>query len=559
MRAGLYCRVSTQDQAADDRTSIDDQLRRGHETCARHGWAVVDSYIESISGESFDERPQVRRMLDDAETGRIDAIVVSRLDRLARGDLAFAQIFDRLDRAEVAVVVDGRIYEPDNLDSLLTRGISSVVASHDKKALVRRMAGAAYATARAGGWPAGTVPFGYRLRWPHDGTGRRTGKAVVEINDDEAATLRTIVRLILDGHSTGAVCRQLNSRGLQPRKAARWEPRRLHKLLRDRKITGLVVYGKPTETSTRTPSQRRGRTKLRKDGSPRYGQPVEIQLPEIISITQYEEVQRQLDRRARGPQTPRKGRTYALSGATSLCGRTLIGHYQSKIARRQYRCSGSKIPENRCGCSLIDANLLEARVWRRLIEFLSDAERTEAVAERFTSASARNRADDEQALADVERKIEVKRHEQDDTLDKLIEQGVPTDVVARRQQRLAAELTEPDGTRTELQARMAATETDAELAETLTGVAAQAAQLAEADPHRQATIYSDLAVRVELTEDGSVPGFVLTGRLPTGGSWFTGSPAGMSDEPAPTVRGGQGCQPSPTRTRRAQPASLITP
>ena len=71
MRAGIYYRVSSEEQV--DGFSLDAQRRILLEFCQAKGWAVVGEYADegkSARGDNIDQRPQFKRMMEDAEAGR---------------------------------------------------------------------------------------------------------------------------------------------------------------------------------------------------------------------------------------------------------------------------------------------------------------------------------------------------------------------------------------------------------------------------------------------------------------------------------------------------------
>lgn len=85
MRAALYARVSTEEQA-DEGHSLDAQLRVMRDYCARREWKVVAEYVDpGQSGRSM-HRPAVERLLSDASQspGPFDVVVVHKLDRWSR-------------------------------------------------------------------------------------------------------------------------------------------------------------------------------------------------------------------------------------------------------------------------------------------------------------------------------------------------------------------------------------------------------------------------------------------------------------------------------------------
>lgn len=81
-RIGLYARVSTEIQT--NGYSIQSQLNQLKEYCQFQGYEVVDEYTDrGISGKTT-QRPELQRMLKDANGGKLDCIMVYKTNRLAR-------------------------------------------------------------------------------------------------------------------------------------------------------------------------------------------------------------------------------------------------------------------------------------------------------------------------------------------------------------------------------------------------------------------------------------------------------------------------------------------
>lgn len=396
-RAGIYARVSTAQQAAEGKTSIDDQLRRCRAVAEREGWDITGEYVDpGISGEELDARPQLQQLLADCEAGRLDVVVAIDTDRLARDELVFFRIFRALDRAEVAVHADGQLYRPDNLSQLLTRGVKAVVSSHEKRSLVTKMALGQRARARAGGWPGGATPYGYRLAYTD-----ASRLAQVEIDEAEAEVLRLAVALLVDeGMSTGQACSRLNELGYRTRNSSPWAHQNLRRMLLSETLLGRVAWGKGDR-------RRDGhRTKVRRDGTPVYGEAVEIALPPIISEERWEALQRALSRRAYG--TKRASKPYPLSGAVSACGASLGGVWRADRDLRQYRCSRAKwtsTGEPRCDCPRLDANRLDARVWSAVSALLADPDQLARMAADHLGERANAKPGQARRIMEVERRI----------------------------------------------------------------------------------------------------------------------------------------------------------
>src|SRR5689334_14517908 len=85
LRAALYIRVSSEEQV--EGYSLDAQERAGRLYGDAHGWTVVQVYRDegkSARTDDLAKRPAFQQLLADAEAGRVDAIVVHKLDRFSR-------------------------------------------------------------------------------------------------------------------------------------------------------------------------------------------------------------------------------------------------------------------------------------------------------------------------------------------------------------------------------------------------------------------------------------------------------------------------------------------
>ena len=92
---GIWIRVSTEDQAHGD--SPEHHEKRARFYAQAKDWNVCEVYrLEAVSGKSVMEHPEAKRMLQDIRAGRIEALIFSKLARLARNTkelLEFADIF----------------------------------------------------------------------------------------------------------------------------------------------------------------------------------------------------------------------------------------------------------------------------------------------------------------------------------------------------------------------------------------------------------------------------------------------------------------------------------
>lgn len=92
--AGIYVRLSKDDERAGESLSIENQKRILTNYVSEQGWNIVDIYVDDgYSGTNFD-RPGVTRLLEDAKTGKINLIIVKDLSRFGRNYIQVGQYID---------------------------------------------------------------------------------------------------------------------------------------------------------------------------------------------------------------------------------------------------------------------------------------------------------------------------------------------------------------------------------------------------------------------------------------------------------------------------------
>src|SRR3712207_3726905 len=155
----------------------------------RHeGWIMVpDRYDDGgISGGTL-ERPALQRLLADIAIGRVDTVVVYKIDRLTRSLTDFAKLVEIFDRHGVTFVSVTQQFSTVTSMGRLTLNILLSFAQFEREVIGERIRDKFAASRARGMWMGGMPPLGYDVR---------DRKLVV--NDAEAAT----VRMILDRKST---------------------------------------------------------------------------------------------------------------------------------------------------------------------------------------------------------------------------------------------------------------------------------------------------------------------------------------------------------------------
>jgi len=359
--AALYLRVSTRHQA-EEGFSLEEQERVLTDLANRRGWSFRLYIDPGRSGEGIDHRPEMLRLLADADAGEIHVVAVVDDSRLARDEFTAAFIRHRLRQAGVTLSTPtGDRDLSDPTDSYLT-GMLGLNAAFEQGQRTKKMRDGLRATARAGFWPGGPAPYGYTLG-PDPSGSKHT---VLTINQAEATILREAVSLILDHrHTTWTAARTLNATGRLTRSGSPWQYRNLATQLQKPHLTGAYTYN-----STHGP--------------------ISMEIPAILDQGRWDALQAIL----RAPQTPdRQNKFYALSGfLRCACGGSLSGVWRKERGLRFYQCSrtASFYPDDqRCPHRprYLPADDLEAIVWNEIRSLLTSPDRLRQAAQDHIAAT----------------------------------------------------------------------------------------------------------------------------------------------------------------------------
>ncbi len=200
-RCAIYTRKSTEEGLEQDFNSLDAQ----REACAAYilsqkheGWTELSGRYDDggFSGGSMD-RPGLTQLLQDVQAGRVDVIVVYKVDRLTRSLADFAKMVDVFDGAGVSFVSVTQAFNTTSSMGRLTLNVLLSFAQFEREVTAERIRDKVAASKRKGMWMGGAVPLGYDVK----------DKALV-VNEQEASAIRTIFAEYL---ATGSV-RQLSAR-----------------------------------------------------------------------------------------------------------------------------------------------------------------------------------------------------------------------------------------------------------------------------------------------------------------------------------------------------------
>jgi DNA invertase Pin-like site-specific DNA recombinase len=167
-RCAVYCRVSSDERLDQSFNSIDAQRESGlsHVLSQRNeGWVPVQDTYEDpgYSGGNM-ERPGLKRLMADIKAGKIDMVVVYKIDRLSRSLADFAKMVEVFDQHQVSFSsVTQQINSGTSTGRLMLNMLLSF-AQFEREVTGERIRDKIAASKRKGLWMGGVVPLGYRVQ-----------------------------------------------------------------------------------------------------------------------------------------------------------------------------------------------------------------------------------------------------------------------------------------------------------------------------------------------------------------------------------------------------------
>jgi len=232
LRVAAYARVSSGKDAM--LHSLSAQVSYYSAFIQQHpGWQYCGVYADEALTGTKAARDGFQRMLTNCRNGQIDMVITKSISRFARNTVTLLETVRELKALGVDV-----FFEEQNLHSISTDGElmitilasyaqeESLSASENQKWRVRK----SFENGELVNW---RFMFGYTI-----------SKTGITINPSEAAVVQELFRRTLAGDTFGAICRNLNARGVCGALGGQWSVPRIHAILSNEKYTGNALLQK---------------------------------------------------------------------------------------------------------------------------------------------------------------------------------------------------------------------------------------------------------------------------------------------------------------------------
>ena len=220
-RCAIYTRKSHEEGLEQEFNSLDAQRMSAENYIAsqeHEGWECLPTQYNDggFSGGNL-ERPALQRLFQDIRDGKIDCIIVYKIDRLTRSLLDFSKIIELLDEYNCSFVAVTQSFNTSNSMGRLMLNVLLSFAQYERELTSERIRDKFEASCKLGIWMGGNPPLGYDPK-----------ERKLVINENEAKLVRIIYQRFLEVASPTEVARDMNEMGF---KTKTWisESGKLHK------------------------------------------------------------------------------------------------------------------------------------------------------------------------------------------------------------------------------------------------------------------------------------------------------------------------------------------
>lgn len=229
-----YIRVSTEQQAADDRFGVQSQKQAILLYANQNGYNIVEWKIDEMSGAK-DDRPALNEILygENVTNPPYEAVIVFKNDRLARDTKLYFYYLYVLEKKNIKLLSVEEQFNEGSEFANIYRSLLQFVAEQERKNIALRTGRGRSMKASCGGYSGGRRPYGYKVV---DG--------VLTIDPEEAEIVKFIFQKHKEGVSMLGTTELLEQAGYKTRKGSRFQTSTVKSILSNKPLyEGMYKYG----------------------------------------------------------------------------------------------------------------------------------------------------------------------------------------------------------------------------------------------------------------------------------------------------------------------------
>jgi DNA invertase Pin-like site-specific DNA recombinase len=235
LRCAVYTRKSSEEGLEMEFNSLEAQ----REACEAYvvsqraeGWVLVpDRYDDGgFSGGTL-ERPALKRLRADIEAGKVDVVVVYKIDRLSRSLMDFSRLVEVFDQHKVTFVSVTQSFNTTTSMGRLTLNVLLSFAQFEREVIGERIRDKFAASRKRGMWMGGWAPLGYEVK-----------ERKLIANEVDARLVRSIFQRFLKVGSATTLARELIAENVRNKYGKLVDKGILYKLLNNPVYIGVAVH-----------------------------------------------------------------------------------------------------------------------------------------------------------------------------------------------------------------------------------------------------------------------------------------------------------------------------
>lgn len=239
MKVAIYLRKSRdeKDESKEDTLLRHERILKDY--CNKYDLKYSDKsiYREIVSGDSINNRPEMKRLLNDVNNGLYDGVVVVELQRLSRGNGIDQEIIkETFKKSGTIIYTLNKAYDlssGDELDEDMLE-LSLFLSRQELKAIKRRMVRGKKQAQKEGYFTGAVIPFGY--------TKEKINKGYVLVPDKKEAEIIKMIyyKYAYENVKIASLVDYLNNNEIKTRKGYYWNAQKLRKLMKSKVYLGYI-------------------------------------------------------------------------------------------------------------------------------------------------------------------------------------------------------------------------------------------------------------------------------------------------------------------------------
>jgi len=235
MKTAIYVRVSTDEQAKEG-YSIRAQIDKLKSYIQIKDWDYYKVYAdEGISGKNIVDRPAINELIADIKAGRVNNVLVYKIDRLTRSTRDLIDLTDIFRENNCAFNSLMESIDTRTASGRMFLKIIGIFAEFERENIIERITLACEKKVKEG-YALGSAKASY-------GYDKTVGEKIQTINTEEAEIVRQIYSMYIDGNmSYNAIARNLNHRNIKSKQGYTWSHMAVRYVLTNPNYIGKVRY-----------------------------------------------------------------------------------------------------------------------------------------------------------------------------------------------------------------------------------------------------------------------------------------------------------------------------